>query len=53
MLPDFLHEAFRSMNEEEDWRVVSVEEGDLDWRDLPPARGFMPGILPQGDLLEG
>lgn len=53
VLPDFLHEAFRSMNEEDDWRVVSVEEGDLDWRDLSPARGYMPGILPQGDLLEG
>ncbi|AGJ58684.1 hypothetical protein F750_6257 [Streptomyces sp. PAMC 26508] len=48
-LPAFLHEAFRSMNEEEDdWRAEPVEEGDPDWRNLSPARGYMPGILPQG-----
>ncbi|MEU6349773.1 hypothetical protein ABZ896_10660 [Streptomyces sp. NPDC047072] len=47
VLPGFLHEAFRSLNEEDDWRVVAVEEGDLDWRDLSPARGSMPGILPR------
>ncbi|MEU4797579.1 hypothetical protein [Streptomyces sp. NPDC023327] len=53
MLPDFLHEAFRGMNEEDDWRVVSVEEGDLDWRHLSPARRCTPGILPHGGLVEG
>ncbi|WP_314220335.1 hypothetical protein [Streptomyces zaehneri] len=53
VLPGFLHEAFHSLNEEDDWRVAPVEEGDLDWRDLSPARGYMPGIFPQGDLLEG
>ncbi|MHC3455925.1 hypothetical protein [Streptomyces prasinus] len=52
-LPGFLHEAFRSMNEEDDWRAEPVEEGDLDLRDLPAARGYVPGIFPQGSLREG
>ncbi len=52
-LPGFLHEAFRSMNQEEDWRAEHVEEGDLDVRNLPPARGYVPGIFPRGELLEG
>ncbi|MGV9313101.1 hypothetical protein ACWDR0_13020, partial [Streptomyces sp. NPDC003691] len=53
VLPDSLHEVFRSVNEEDDWREMSVEEGDLNWRDLSPARGYLPGILYQGDALEG
>lgn len=50
-LPELLHEAFRNMNEEEDWRAAPVEEGDLDWRNLPSARGYVPGIFPQSGLL--
>lgn len=52
-LPGFLHEAFRSMDQEEDWRAEPVEEGDLDVRNLPAARGYVPGIFPRGELLEG
>ncbi|MEV6002165.1 hypothetical protein AB0M25_23545 [Streptomyces griseomycini] len=53
VLPDSLHEAFRSMSQEEDWRAERVEEGDLNLRNLPAVRGYVPGIFPRSELLEG
>ncbi|MFF8639025.1 hypothetical protein ACF052_33095 [Streptomyces pilosus] len=53
VLPDSLHEAFRSMSQEEDWRAERVEEGDLNLRNLPAVRGYVPGIFPRSELFEG
>ncbi|MGW2444465.1 hypothetical protein [Streptomyces sp. NPDC001675] len=49
-LPDFLHQEYRSTGEEATWRQEVPTGGDFDLRDLPRARGWMPGIFPSNDL---